>query len=388
MKTSSYELEIVELKKRIDKAPVLSGISLQVKKGECLCLLGPSGCGKTTLLRLVAGLDSPESGDIRFRGKSILTTPAHRRNFTMMFQDFALFPHRDVFSNISFGLEMKQWTRQRMITKVDQMLELVGLSGFGHRSIDELSGGERQRVALARALAPEPDCILLDEPLGSLDRILKERLLEDIMHILKQVETTAIFVTHDQAEAFYAADRICLLNQGRVEQVDTPTSLYYFPKTLYAARFLGFKNKIPYRYLSDHHIDTCIGRFVQNESPGHQRQEMVPGSKGELIILPDAAMNVTESEGFVDENAGPVNRIFGIVRQVSFKDGYHQVEVIPQCRDKQDARSCDDLILWFNLPKESRGLVPGTEIRLQVDPSGLRLFQEKRQQIPLGVNDV
>ena len=234
--------KVTDVSNRYGGKLLLQDINFSLDPGEILCLLGPSGSGKTTLLRLIAGLEEEYSGQVIFKGKNIRTIPAHKRGFGLMFQEYALFPHKNVEENIRFGLEMQNLPNKQQLHKVDTMLELVGLSGFGKRRIDELSGGERQRVALARSLAPKPQLLLLDEPLGSLDRTLRERLTIEIRAILKELGVTAIFVTHDQNEAFGVADKIAILKNGVLQQFAAPEQLYRFPKNTDVARFLGFRN--------------------------------------------------------------------------------------------------------------------------------------------------
>ena len=235
-------LAVKDICNQYEGTPLLRHVSFSMAQGEILCLLGPSGSGKTTLLKLIAGLEDRQSGSISFGGRDISGTPPYKRNFGMMFQDYALFPHKNVAQNIAFGLEMQKCSATEQQYRIDRALSLVGLDGFETRRIDELSGGERQRVALARSLAPEPRLLLLDEPLGSLDRALRDRLTGEIRTILKKLGVTAIFVTHDQAEAFSIGDRVGVLHQGRLQQIDTPETLYRRPGNITVARFLGFKN--------------------------------------------------------------------------------------------------------------------------------------------------
>ncbi len=253
-----------------DAQPVLCGVDLDVVEGEIVCLLGPSGCGKTTLLRIVAGLETADSGDVLLNGQSIMDQPVHTRDFGLMFQDFALFPHLNVQQNVEFGLRMKGLDKKKRQTRARETLDLVGMGGFESRDVAQLSGGERQRVALARSLAPNPRLLMLDEPLGSLDAALKERLVVDLCAIIKQIGLTALYVTHDQHEAFVVADRIALMNAGRFEQVATPMEIYHHPATIFTARFLGLENVVPVDSVSDHGAQTPLGAFTlapQSDTP-------------------------------------------------------------------------------------------------------------------------
>ena len=217
-------------------APAVDGVSLTVADGEILALLGPSGCGKSTLLRAVVGLQPLSGGRIAWDGADLARVPVHRRGFGLMFQDGVLAPHRSVAGNVGYGLHGPAATRR---IRVDQLLELVGLPGFGPRAVTELSGGQAQRVALARALAPRPRLLLLDEPLAALDREWRERLLEDLRAILVDTGTTAIFVTHDQNEAYTVADRIAVMKAGRIRQVAAGRTLWAAPADEWVAGFLG-----------------------------------------------------------------------------------------------------------------------------------------------------
>lgn len=234
------QLILDQIYKTTDQGEIaLFDISLRLARGSKLSILGPSGSGKTTLLRVISGLERQDSGTLFFNGRSMDFCPPHKRNFGMMFQDFALFPHLSVFHNIGFGLKMKGWNRQQIRNRVQEMLELVNLTGFEKRNPLELSGGERQRVALARTLAPRPELILLDEPLSSLDRVLRKHLLSELVKILSALGITSIFVTHDHEEAFAAGRQVILLNQGRIEQSGTPEDLCLRPASDWVRSFMN-----------------------------------------------------------------------------------------------------------------------------------------------------
>jgi len=227
---------------RFDGAAALQDASLEVGDGEVVTVLGPSGSGKTTLLRVIAGLQAADSGRVVLGNTDLGSTPPHRRGIGLVFQDHALFPHRDVAANVGFGLRMRGDADERVSSRTTELLELVGLAGFERRSVGSLSGGEQQRVALARALAPEPRVLLLDEPLGSLDRRLRDRLLEDLGRLFDELALTAVYVTHDQTEAFTLGDRVAVMRAGHVVQVASPDELWAHPIDADVARFLGLAN--------------------------------------------------------------------------------------------------------------------------------------------------
>ncbi len=261
----------------------VNSVSFAVSTGEIICLLGPSGCGKTTLLRMIAGLETPDAGRVLFQGEDMTDIPPHRRGFGMMFQDFALFPHKNVFQNVAFGLEMRGDTPAEIQSRVEEMLTLVDMADFAERDISQLSGGEQQRVALARALAPNPPLLMLDEPLGALDRALRERLMLELRNILKRVGVTAIYVTHDQTEAFAIADRVVVMHSGQIEQIDTPQKIFARPATPFVAKFLGFQNLLDGTVLPDGKIETAIG-VLKTDAP-----LPVPGTRVTVLIRPEAA---------------------------------------------------------------------------------------------------
>lgn len=235
-------LRLESLTKRFGETAAVADLSLEVRPGEFLTLLGPSGCGKTTTLRMIAGFETPTAGRILFDGKDITGLSPQRRGFGMVFQSYALFPHLDVFENVAFGLRTQRRSRTEIRRRVEEALALVDLAGYGGRRVQELSGGQQQRVALARALAPEPRVLLLDEPLSNLDAALRERTRDELRALLRRVGITAIFVTHDQEEAFALSDRIAVMRDGHLQQVDSPEALYQRPANPFVASFLGRAN--------------------------------------------------------------------------------------------------------------------------------------------------
>jgi len=235
-------LEIQCISKSFGETPALRGVSFSVANGEIIAVLGPSGCGKSTLLGVIAGLLESEGGEVRWDDAALTAVPPHRRNFGYMFQDYALFPHRDVFGNVAFGLQQQRQAPAAVQARVTAILAQVGLADFARRDVNTLSGGEQQRVALARALAPQPRLLMLDEPLGALDRGLREHLLPELRQILQALGQTAIYVTHDQEEAFAIADRIIVMRAGEIQQIGAPTEIYARPSSAYVARFLGLTN--------------------------------------------------------------------------------------------------------------------------------------------------
>lgn len=240
LRVDSFTVSFVRgLGKAAQRLPAIDDISLEVRSGEVLAILGPSGSGKSTLLRAIAGLEQLDSGTLSWNGEDITTLPVHKRGFALMFQDGQLFAHRSVAENISYALRIKKVPRARREARVTELLQTVGLAGAGERRVTELSGGEQQRVALARSLAASPKLLLLDEPLSSLDRELRERLGGELRNILKNTHTTALFVTHDQHEAATVADRIAVIMAGRIVQLGTPTELRAHPASPAVARFLG-----------------------------------------------------------------------------------------------------------------------------------------------------
>ena len=271
--------------------PAVDGLTLTVAQGEILALLGPSGCGKTTTLRLIAGFEAPDSGRVVMRGETMAGPgswiPPERRGIGIVFQDYALFPHLTVAENVGFGLQ--HLGRSGRPPRARQIVELVGLETFASRYPHELSGGQQQRVALARALAPAPALILLDEPFSNLDADLRAQMREEVERILRNTGTTGIFVTHDQEEAFTLADRVGVLNEGRLEQLDAPETIYHHPATLFVAEFVGAADFLP-GLVTPYGIVTELGVFADTEA---RRL----GKKVKVMLRPDDVTFVPSSVG-------------------------------------------------------------------------------------------
>jgi len=354
-------IEVRNVSKSFEGTLVLRDLSFNVEKGEIFCLLGPSGCGKTTLLRIIAGLEKPDAGCILGEGKDLRGEPIHRRRFGLMFQDFALFPHKDVLGNVVFGLRMQGLSPERVRSRAVEMLELVGLAGFEHRDVNELSGGEQQRVALARSLAPNPRLLMLDEPLGSLDRALRERLMNELRAILKSVGVTTLYVTHDQQEAFAIADRIIVMQGGRKVQEGAPEDIYCHPATSFVARFLGMTNLLPGTVVAsgdEWMVETSLGRLrVDAQSLS------LPRSPVEVTVLirPEAAEWLDATTP-----AKVVNLVAGEVTERSFRGDRYRVVV--------RHAEAGDLTLFVRAGDKSPPL--GAPVRLALRPQAITILRK------------
>ncbi|MFF3908545.1 ABC transporter ATP-binding protein [Streptomyces sp. NPDC001848] len=273
---------------RFDGRAALDRVDLEVAEHEIVCVLGPSGSGKSTLLRTVAGLQPLDAGRVFLDGRDLDGVPAHRRGVGLMFQDHQLFPQRDVGGNVAFGLRMRGAPRAERESRVGELLDLVGLPGAERRAVAELSGGEQQRVALARALAPRPRLLMLDEPLGQLDRSLRERLVVELRGLFGRLGTTVLAVTHDQGEAFALADRVVVMRDGRVAQSGTPLEVWQRPANEFVARFLGFDNVVE-ATVAGEAADTPWGKLPVPEG--------TPQGPGTLLVRPAGVRLTAAAEG-------------------------------------------------------------------------------------------
>jgi spermidine/putrescine ABC transporter ATP-binding subunit len=276
--TPSCAVSIRGIARAFNGVTVLNAVNLDIRKGEFFSLLGPSGCGKTTLLRIIAGFETPNAGDLRINGTDVTGIPAHARRTNMVFQHGALFPHLTVSENVAFGLEMKRMPAKEVRRRVEDNLALVRLSGFGARRVDELSGGQRQRVALARALVNEPDVLLLDEPLSALDLQLRIHMQEELRRIQRETKATFVFVTHDQGEAITMSDRLAVMQNGEILQVGTPREVYERPARRFVAEFMGRSNLLrgTVKTISARHA-TVVCQGI--EISGLMRQQVAPNDE-------------------------------------------------------------------------------------------------------------
>lgn len=308
---SNKIIELVNVSKSFDDHKVLDRFNLSVNENEFLTLLGPSGCGKTTLLRIIAGFEFADEGDVYFGGYKVNSVPAYQRNINTVFQKYALFPHMDVYENIAFGLKIKKMDKHTIDEKVRKMLNLVSLSGFEHRSVKSLSGGQQQRVAIARALVNEPKVLLLDEPLGALDLKLRQEMQTELKNIQKQLGITFIFVTHDQEEALSMSDKIIVLHKGVIQQVGTPVDIYNEPENAFVANFIGESNIVDGIMHDDFDVEFCNKRF-ECVDKGFEK-----GEKIDVVIRPEDIQMVDPEEGMLR----------GIVRSSTFKGVHYELEV-------------------------------------------------------------
>ncbi|MGI6152932.1 MAG: ABC transporter ATP-binding protein [Christensenellaceae bacterium] len=270
--SEQHAIDFINVYKEYDGTEVLKSINLYIKQNEFMTLLGPSGCGKTTLLRIIGGFEEPTSGDVRLFGESIKGVPPYKRRVNTVFQKYALFPHLNVFDNIAFGLKLKKQPKNTIETKVNDMLKLVGLKGYGDRDIAKLSGGQQQRVAIARALVNEPEVLLLDEPLGALDLKFRQEMQLELKRMQMSLGITFVYVTHDQEEALTMSDAIAVMNEGVIQQVDKPEQIYNEPSNSFVADFIGESNIVNGIMKSDYLVYfagndfECLDRgFNENE---------------------------------------------------------------------------------------------------------------------------
>lgn len=341
---------IIELKgitKSYGKDTILDNLSLNIKKNEFLTLLGPSGCGKTTTLKIIAGFETADSGQVVFENNIINDIPPYERQLNTVFQKYALFPHMNVYENIAFGLKLKKMPKDVIDQKVKEMLKLVALEGYENRDIEALSGGQQQRVAIARALVNEPKVLLLDEPLGALDMKLRKGMQIELKRIQQKLGITFIFVTHDQEEALTMSDTIVVMNKGEIQQMGSPEDIYNEPANSFVAKFIGESNIVDGIMLDDFKVEFG-GRIFDCVDKGFEKNEAI-----EVVIRPEDFEMVKYENGMLK----------GTVTSVIFKGVHYEIEVK------------DEKHTW--ILHNTKHAEIGSKIGLSLDPESIHIMKKE-----------
>ena len=311
MDESPRMIHLENVSKEFDGVTVLSDINLYIRKKEFVTLLGPSGCGKTTTLRIIGGFEYPSTGKVTFDGKDITNLPPYKRRVNTVFQKYALFPHLNVRDNIAFGLKLKKMPKSEINKRVDKMLDLVNLSGYGKRSVDSLSGGQQQRIAIARALVNEPEVLLLDEPLGALDLKLRKSMQVELKAMQQELGITFIYVTHDQEEALTMSDTIAVMSGGRIHQIGDPKRIYDEPKNAFVADFIGESNILQGSMPEDNMVHMCGQNFPCVD------EGFAPNEAVDVVVRPEDIMVVGQDVGMLK----------GTVESVIFKGVHYEMMI-------------------------------------------------------------
>lgn len=346
MKENKYIIEVKDLVKNYGEKTIIDKINFYIHPNEFLTILGPSGCGKTTLLRMIGGFETPDSGEILFEGKSIVDTPPNKRPINTVFQKYALFPHLNVYDNVAFGLKIQKTPKDKIESLVQDMLRLVNLQGQDQRDVNSLSGGEQQRVAIARALVNHPKVLLLDEPLGALDLKLRKNMQLELKNLQKETGITFIYVTHDQEEAMTMSDTIIIMNQGRIQQIGTPVRIYNEPRNAFAADFIGESNIVESVMLKDCLVKIQGVEFKCVDKGFKEKEDVL------TVIRPEDIEVLKPGEGLLD----------GIIETVTFL-GMHYEMVM----------TCDNTRWLIHTTKERH---PGDEISIWVDPDNIHIMKK------------
>ena len=343
---SKHLIDLIGINKIYGEDYALRDVNLYIRDGEFLTLLGPSGCGKTTMLRIIAGFTMPTSGQLLIDGKESLNTPPYKRRVNTVFQKYALFPHLDVFDNIAFGLKIQKLKKTEIEERVNDMLELVNLKGYGKRYIEQLSGGQQQRVAIARALVNRPQVLLLDEPLGALDLKLRKNMQLELKKMQQHLGITFVYVTHDQEEALTMSDTIVVINEGIIQQVGTPTDIYNEPKNVFVAKFIGESNILPGIMVKDYLV-RFNGLDYKCVDKGFSRNQEV-----DVVIRPE------DIDIIAPENA----RLRGIVSNVVFMGVHYAITI-----------ECDDVILTVHSTDFAQ---QGSEVGIDIEPDAIHIMNK------------
>ena len=339
-------IELRNLSKTYEDNKVLDNLSLDIKRNEFLTLLGPSGCGKTTTLKIIAGFEYADEGNVLFEEKDITDLPPNERQINTVFQKYALFPHMNIYENIAFGLKIKKLPKDEIDRKVKEMLKLVALEGFEKRRVESLSGGQQQRVAIARALVNEPKVLLLDEPLGALDLKLRQEMQIELKRMQQKLGITFIFVTHDQEEALSMSDTIVVMNKGKIQQMGSPEDIYNEPKNSFVAKFIGESNIFDGTMLEDFKVEFC-GNVFDCVDKGFEKNENI-----EVVIRPEDIKMVQPEEGMLK----------GIVTSTVFK-GVHY-EILVQENDR----------MW--ILHNTKSAEVGSELGMDIYPEDIHIMRK------------
>ena len=370
-------IEVRNVTKVFDDVTVVDNMNLSIKRGDFVTLLGPSGCGKTTLLRMIAGFATPTSGQIFLEGKDVTALPPYKRPINTVFQKYALFPHLNVFKNIAFGLKLKRiddvkrnkktgepvldeegkpvpvqrkYTKAEISEKVDRVLKLVGLEGYGHRDTSSLSGGQQQRVAIARALVLEPKVLLLDEPLGALDLKMRKEMQFELKKMHDELGITFIYVTHDQEEALTMSDKVVVVSDGLIQQIGTPKKIYDEPANAFVANFIGESNILSGTMIEDYKVRFCGADFAC-EDKGFGKNERV-----DLVVRPEDIA--------VHKAGSGKGQLVGTVTGVVFKGTYYEMNVATKEYE-------------FTV-QNTRNFATGSEVELGIEPNGIHIMKKMR----------
>ena len=319
------------IEKHFGEVVAVEKMNLDIEEGSLVTLLGPSGCGKTTLLRMVAGLETPTSGDIYIKGNRINDTPVHQRNLGMIFQNYALFPHKTIFDNVAFGLKYRNVPKATIREKVKKALEMVRLPGVENRRPSQLSGGQQQRIALARAIVIEPDVLLMDEPLSALDENLREEMRREVDNLQQVLGVTTIFVTHDQREALSMSDKIVVMKAGRVQQEGAPQEVYNKPANAFVADFLGHSNFLSGQITQKEGVRVGVRLFSGQEIQAETERDFKKGDQVDVVIRAQK-LSLNPSEADVRENG--LNLFSGIIKDRSYMGG--EISYFVALEDKTD----------------------------------------------------
>ncbi len=361
MASTTPYLQIRNVSKFFGKVAALDDVSLDVRDGEFLFLLGPSGCGKTTLLRIIAGLDEPSAGQVIQAGDDVTTLPPSRRNFGIVFQSYALFPNLTVAQNIAYGLENRRLPKAQVAARVTEMLQLVSLQGYDARYPAQLSGGQQQRVALARALAISPGLLLLDEPLSALDARVRARLRLEVAALQRRLGVTTIMVTHDQEEALTMADRVVVMDRGRIVQIGAPHEVYRTPATPFVADFVGLMNFLPGVMAAGRVAQVrCGGALLQVPADA---QSLAPGSEVMVAIRP-------EEVRILHNGFDMTNVVETRVHDIEFLGPFHRLHL----RLPQQAGCALDLTAYLDPGGQAKPVYKGAHLEVHLPVHALRVF--------------